>query len=142
MNCVQEAFNEFKKRKRLLADGHLLPELNAIVVSYAVTEYQLFEEALMRRHNTQTQATAAVLLAKLQDAKHIFTERYLHTLIQSNMNFVAHEEVQPEIKLRNALCISTLEKCHRLQCYYYRHCLCERPLLPADIRRKRLTMPF
>lgn len=142
MELVQTAQAEVTKRKALLAD-QLLLELAGIVVTYSVTEYQLFEEALLRGHFiTSLYANVSVLLSSLEHAKHYLTETYLSEMTNHHDVFVP-SNTSLDYRLSESLRIGH-ERCHRTCCYYdskQRHCICQRSLNPDHILG-RIAMPF
>lgn len=142
MELVQAAQVELTKRKSLLAD-QLLSELADIVVSYAVTEYQLFEEALLRRHFvTSPYVDFRGLLSSLQQAKHYLTEMYLDELATHHDIFIP-PLTSLDRRLSEALRLGH-QRCHRICCYYdskKRDCICQRSFNPNHIHG-RIAMPF
>lgn len=145
MEYIQEAFEEFNKRTALLGD-HLVLELRAIVVSFAVTEYQLFEEALLRQcMPVSIHRNIDGLVAKISDAKHAFTERYIKSLWETDMSrYYVFPTDKISMRLRNATSIACADEisCHRLLCFYNSNlCTCSRPLLAGNLL-VGLLMPF
>lgn len=151
MEFVQAAQAELTKRKALLAD-QLLSELAGIVVSYAVTAYQLFEEAFLRRHfislrtmNDLLDDRADTVLSNLQESKHILAETYLSDL--GKVDMFLGDNVPLRRRVREALLIGYEAHCYRVLCYYRERnteisdCNCQRRLT-SDHIHSRLAMPF
>lgn len=142
-NYIQQALNEFNKRQSLL-DNHLLTELAAIVVSFAVSKDQLFEEALLGRHIPLQGCNIENLLSQLTDAKHALTEAYINKLWDTDMSsdHIPMGAVL-SIKLKSAMTVGWFnDLCHRLSCFYRSGgCTCLRPVLAHNLSR-RIVMPF
>lgn len=139
MNILHEALSDFTYRRELL-EGLLLPEVSGIIVTYAVTEDQLFEEALLRRHYfpfMSLNATTVVyrLLVAIEAANHALARTYMTDLNLVDMRPAGVEPVTALDRLTHALKMDGSHgNCYRLRCYYDRGiCKCQRPFIPPHI---------
>lgn len=133
MESVQEALGESHKRKALLG-GCLLSELATIVVSYAVTDHQLFEESLLRRNFLRRPGSRNQLLAELEMAGHVLTKYYLAELLQIDMSRW-HFDPDPRERMRHVMLLGDGGSCCcRLRCFYNMGlCNCTRPMIADQI---------
>lgn len=148
MDCVQEAFDEFNKRKALLGGCVMISELTSIIVAYSVSEYELFEEALFRRNFMMGPGACPISHQTIKEFPHFCTRRYVRELAAVDMRKY-HPNLPtrtPEQRLTHAMRICGVTTiCCRLQCFYrldnLRECTCLRPLMPHNIQAG-LVMPF
>lgn len=140
MDYVYEARDEFNKRKALLGN-RLVPELASIVVSFAVTEYQLFEESLLRRHFVADTRCRMWLFERLNETPHVLTQQYIRELNNADMRPYNVRDTKQKITSAMSV-IGAGNQCCRLRCYYYtKACTCCRTLLSENIQNG-LVMPF
>jgi hypothetical protein len=139
MKCVLEAQSEFKRRAELLVDV-LVSDVARLVTEYAVTEYQLFEESLLRHYHIKAEDKGAEPLPyrRLVDIKHPFMLRYCQYLEQNKFSDQYAALRHALITVRGADC------CNRAACYYEYSgiCTCNRPIFDRDIRTGLVSTYF
>lgn len=133
MQAVNETKLQFDNRTSLIRDAtpiHLQP-LAEIITEYAVTRYQLFQEAMLYKYhhfNTFVDYDRYMRLQheiKLLAASNPVAEQFTNDL--KAVKSMSH-------KLCVALGLSFLgNACNRITCYYDTSCSCMRPLFSGRI---------
>lgn len=141
MDCINEAENEFDRRKQLLLEALLLSDLANIIVLYTVTKGQLFEEALLRRHcRPASQATDENMSRLLTDLL-----KANHKLLEHGVDMRLTKTADLQFKLTDAMMIhgGKINICYRLLCYYGRGiCTCQRPYSGPHIEQGHVISYF
>jgi hypothetical protein len=148
MDCVYESRREFKRRANLLLDV-LVSDVARIVTEYAVTEYQLFEESLLRHYHAVSDIRHYHAIsdirgepnnARLFECNHPFMKQYLQYLGDGIFGWR-----RPIDRLNQALrIVLASEYCNRAKCYHesaLERCGCGRPLISRHIRNG-LVIPY
>lgn len=137
MQALQESQEEFCKRSRLVYHGtgiHVWPLLD-LITEYAVSRYQLFQEAMLYRHHHRNNLSASAEHQSLLKELTMLAES--HTVVKQ---FLKHLEpvaieFQPATRLSSALKLSSVAiYCNRVTCYYYvGNCDCTRTLYSDEV---------
>lgn len=138
MEALNEAKSQFDKRTELVLDGtciHLRP-LSIIITEYAVTRYQLFEEAMLCKYS-RNDAEGTEQYASLQDEIKLLAVS--HAVVAQFLQAVKSILSTSPYQLYDALGLSCHTfACNRISCYYQSGgCTCKRPLF-----RGRIAQPL
>lgn len=141
MNFVLEVRAEVHKRQQLLISVIQLKDLAAVIVSYAVTELQLVEEAILRRHffisptRQPIYAEAKRIFLALSETREPLIQLYLHKM-SSALAAGGRGDLSRVDMFCNAMMTHLLSPyCQRFGCFYGTMCTCNRPLMTKYIEQ-------
>lgn len=136
--CVQEAARESARYARYLQPFLNLLDVAKMVVSYCVSDYDLFQEALVRHHYDDCDMEN--ILNDLENVDHPLTRRFLLEL-ESVVKVKPHL-LSKKCALRRILHVKEHQFfCYRLRCYVFGNfsmngwsCMCKRTLQAFHIQ--------
>lgn len=146
MICIQDAKRELQKIAAGFLDVLVVPGVCQIVTGYYVQDYQLFEEALLKRFciteidkysYTANPNIRHELYMEIKESKHPFLVQFFESLASV---VVYGGERYPDwpfhYELIQALGVARNGRCHRTKCYWPNgNCTCGRPVYGASLRR-------
>lgn len=141
MQALTEANREFEKRTQLLLSfvNVSIKGLTDLVVSYAVSRYELFQEAMLRRHWVDSflvmkNSPCSCRRGLLDELLELASTSILVAEFLSEVNYI--EQPTPLRKLQHSLELMRCSGvCHRIACFYSdnRQCKCQRTILARDV---------
>lgn len=136
MLALQQVDAELQKRSMLVVRFITVPGVADMVVSYSVSAYQLFQEAMLRLHWVDSSLMYLSCRRELLDE--LFALETKYSLVAQ---FMADIRGTPTNCRNYGLCCLTnaleldkiFQRCHRSKCGYINRCTCNRPLYAIDV---------